>query len=266
MSYKVRRMHQSEGKVVWLESHSLELFWIEGRLPSSQQQADNLITWIGDNQSSPDVFAEGSIVSTAALIGANIPKPGNPSEIGLLWLLDQTPIAALFDCQKRGDKYLFRLNLHGWQRYHELKKIQIESRTAFMAMRFGNDELDRIVNACFRPAVARTGFELRILTDQQPAGLIDNQIRSSIMSGQFVIADLTHGSHGAYWEAGFAEGFGLPVIYTCKKSQWDETKTHFDTNHLLTILWDPADLQKAGRELTATIRATLRAEARQTDA
>jgi len=42
-------------------------------------------------------------------------------------------------------------------------------------------------------------------------------------------------------------------------------KTHFDTNHLLTIIWDGSDLEKAGKDLTATIRATLRAEARQTD-
>jgi predicted RNA-binding Zn-ribbon protein involved in translation (DUF1610 family) len=266
MSHKVRRMHHSEGKTVVLGSHSLESLWIEGRLPSPQQQADSLISWIGDNQPTPDVFAEGSVASIAALIGANIPKPGNPSEIGLIWLLEQAQIATLFDNQKRGNKFAFRLNLNGWQRYHELKKIQIESRTAFMAMRFGEIELDHVVNTCFRPAVARTGFELRVLTDQQPAGLIDNQIRSSIMSGRFVIADLTHGSHGAYWEAGFAEGFGLPVIYTCKKSQWDQTRTHFDTNHLLTILWDAADLQKAERELAATIRATLRTEAKQTDA
>lgn len=112
--------------------------------------------------------------------------------------------------------------------------------------------------------MARTGFELRKLTDNQPAGLIDDQIRASILSGRFVIADLTHGSHGAYWEAGFAEGLHLPVIYTCEKSAWKKG-THFDTNHLLTIIWDATDLKKAENELAATIRATLRAEARQTD-
>jgi hypothetical protein len=26
------------------------------------------------------------------------------------------------------------------------------------------------------------------------------------------------GSHGGYWEAGFGEGRGIPVIYTCEKS------------------------------------------------
>jgi hypothetical protein len=139
------------------------------------------------------------------------------------------------------------------------------SRLAFMAMKFGLPQVDIVVEKCFKPAVVRTGFELRKLTDQQPAGLIDDQIRAALLSARFVIADLTHGSHGAYWEAGYAEGLGLPVIYTCQKSEWDIQKTHFDTSHLVTIIWDEADLRRAEDALAATIRATLRAEAKQDD-
>jgi hypothetical protein len=134
-----------------------------------------------------------------------------------------------------------------------------------MALKFGQAELDRVVDKCFRPAVARTGFELRLITDRQPAGIIDDQLRAAILASRFVISDLTHGSPGAYWEAGFGEGLGLPVIYTCERKAWEEKQTHFDTNHLVTIIWDMEDLTKAGDKLTATIRATLRAEATQTD-
>jgi nucleoside 2-deoxyribosyltransferase len=117
----------------------------------------------------------------------------------------------------------------------------------------------------FRPAVRRTGFELRVLTDQQRAGLIDDQIRAALISARFVIADLTHGNAGAYWEAGFADGRGLPVIYTCRRAEWDKAKTHFDTNHMLTVIWDPADLMPSGKQISATIRATLRGEATPAD-
>jgi hypothetical protein len=82
-------------------------------------------------------------------------------------------------------------------------------------------------------------------TDKQPAGLIDDQMRAAILASRFVISDLTHGSPGAYWEGGFGEGLGLPVIYTCEKSAWDEQKTHFDTNYLVTIIWDKAELKTA---------------------
>jgi hypothetical protein len=265
MSHKLRQMHQPERKTVWIDSYYLDALWIESRLPSPQQQADSLILWIGDNQPSPDAYAENTSAFLASWVGASIPRVGNPSEPGLLWLFDQPELKALIARQRAGDKDHLQLTMSGWERYAALKKVQIESRTAFMAMKFGDDELNMVVDTCFRRAVERTGFELRMLTDQQPAGLIDDQIRSAIMSGRFVIADLTHGSHGAYWEAGFAEGFGLPVIYTCSKARWSESKTHFDTNHLLTILWDPADLQKTENDLAATIRATLRHEAKQSE-
>jgi hypothetical protein len=144
-------------------------------------------------------------------------------------------------------------------------KQRIESRTAFMALKFDQAAVERMVQECVRAAVKRTGFELRILTDQQGAGLIDNKIRAGLLAARFVISDLTYGSHGAYWEAGFGEGRGIPVIYTCERAEWEKNKTHFDTNHMGTIIWDKADLKKAEDALVAMIRATLRAEAKQTD-
>jgi hypothetical protein len=40
-----------------------------------------------------------------------------------------------------------------------------------------------------------------------------------------------------------------------------ELKVHFDTNHHLTVIWDPENLQDAAT-VCATIRATLPAEAK----
>ena len=132
-----------------------------------------------------------------------------------------------------------------------------------MAMRFGDPTLTAVLTSCFKPAAERAGFTLRALNEEQPAGLIDNQIRAAIRSARFVVCDLSHDNNGAYFEAGFAEGLGLPVIYTCEQSKFDEHKTHFDTNHMVTIPWHPDKLEDAGSRLTATIRATLPSEARQ---
>ena len=112
----------------------------------------------------------------------------------------------------------------GWQHYYVLTRAQVESHTAFMAMEFGHEELNRVVNNVFKPGVEAAGFKLRVLNEGQPAGLIDDQLRVALRTARFVMADLTHGNHGAYWEAGFAEGLGRPV-----------KKTHFDTNHMNTI-------------------------------
>jgi hypothetical protein len=113
----------------------------------------------------------------------------------------------------------FKLTIKGWAKYEELKNRDIDSRIAFMALKFGDASLNRAVDECFRPAVDRTGFRLRLLTDDQGAGLIDDQLRAAILGARFIIADLSHGNQGAYWEAGFGEGLGLPVIYTCEKEK-----------------------------------------------
>ncbi|MGH6838095.1 MAG: hypothetical protein ACREDT_04710 [Methylocella sp.] len=175
------------------------------------------------------------------------------------------------DHQGRGENEFLRLTMAGWKQYEAIKRAQIESRAAFMAMEFGDEELNHVVESFFKPEVARVGFELRLLSDGQPAGLIDDQLRVALQTSRFVIADLTHANNGAYWEAGFAEGLGRPVIYTCRQEEWNNLdergrrKVHFDTNHLVTIIWDPTRLDDASTRLTATIRATLPGEAKMTD-
>ena len=239
------------------------------RPPNPSQQADQLILWIGDNQQAPQQAAHSNnVLALDAWIGSRISDRSNPAG-GLTWLSGQLEQKRLFTLQGNDERggFDFALTFAGWERYAALHQKRVDSRTAFMAMKFGDPGLNVVVDKCFRPAVRRAGFELRTLTDKQPAGLIDDQIRSAILSGRFVIADLTHGNHGAYWEAGFAEGLGLPVIYTCEETVWREQKTHFDTNHMVTIIWnpDPDELKKSENMLVATIRATLREDAKQTD-
>ena len=130
-----------------------------------------------------------------------------------------------------------------------------------MAMEFGDEILNRVVLDCFKPAVAQTGFDLRKLDENPKAGLIDNRLRVEIRRSRFLIADLTHNNRGAYWEAGFAEGLGRPVIYTCEKSVFDAEKTHFNTDHSHTVVWSEDALGEAAEELKNTIRATLPADA-----
>ena len=89
------------------------------------------------------------------------------------------------------------------------------------------------------------------------AGVIDNIMRTQIRDSAFVIADLTDDNLGAYWEAGYAEGLGKPVIYICEKAKFDEDSTHFDTNHCTTVFWSKDDPDQFCRELIATLRRSL---------
>lgn len=162
----------------------------------------------------------------------------------------------------------YALTVKGWQKYEEIKKGKTDSKNAFMAMQFSDDPkdvLEGIVKDHFKPAVEQTGFNLLKLDDKPMAGLIDIRMRQEIKNCKFVIADLTHANLGAYWEAGFAEGVGKTVIYTCEKSVFEEKKTHFDVNHHLTIKWDAENPAEAVESLKAAIRYTFREDAIQED-
>ena len=264
MSYAIRRTQRFGVDPEKITRSSLPTFWSDERLPTLQAQVDNFLLWIGDNQETSVSWAVGRPAAIAAYVGIPISPEGDIAALN--WLRGQIDFQNWYE--QGGDwhsQLTFRLTLDGSQRYQQLKKASSESRTAFMALKFGDPLLDNVVESCFKPAVKRTGFELRKLTDKQPAGLIDNQIRAAILSGRFVIADLSHANDGAYWEAGYAEGLGLPVIYTCEEGIWNQKKTHFDTNHMVTIIWNVANLDAAAENLTATIRATFRSEAKQSD-
>lgn len=263
LSHKVRRMGRG-GEPVGVPLDDLPRWGLDDPLPTPTEQANALVLWVGDNQPSHSEPVPADQQFLAAWLGVAITHPDNPGR-GLAWLLNQPSVLKLVEITNRASGLPLRLTWEGWGHYEELKHQESASWVAFMAMEFGHAELNRVVTDCFRPAVAATGFTLRLLTDDQGAGCIDDQMRVAIRTSRFLLADLTHRNPGAYWEGGFGEGLGKPVIYTCKKAVWETERTHFDTNHLVTIIWDPADLPKAAAELKATIRATLPAVARLTD-
>ena len=102
------------------------------------------------------------------------------------------------------------LSLTGWDRYERLKKANPDSTTAFMAMQFGDAQLNRLYREHFRPMLATIGFELHTVEERPEAGLLDYRIRLQVTASRFVIADLTYENRGVYFEAVYAEGHRAP--------------------------------------------------------
>lgn len=150
------------------------------------------------------------------------------------------------------------LTLKGWEQYEAEKRGEFEGSYGFIAMQFGDTDLDAFVREVVKPAVKDgIGYDLVDMRDVGRAGIIDNIMRVQIRDAAFVIADLTHDNSGAYWEAGYAEGLGKPVIYICEKEKFETKRTHFDTNHCTTVLWSRDDDEGFKQELIATIRRSL---------
>ena len=121
-------------------------------------------------------------------------------------------------------------------------------------MKFGDPELDAIVDFLKERINQELGFSLVDLRDVERPGIIDDIMRMEIRDAAFVIVDLTHDNSGAYWEAGYAEGLDKPVVYICEKNKFDEESTHFDTNHCTTITWSGDNKEGFSARLIATLR------------
>ena len=143
--------------------------------------------------------------------------------------------------------------------YSSVESLQADGKLdqCFVALWF-NEKTNALYDKAIAPAVAAIGYK-PIRIDRQPnfLGKIDDQIIAEIRRSRFVIADFTHDERGArgsvYYEAGFAHGLGIPVIFTCRDDQIDDL--HFDTNHFLHLPW-PTD---APEELIEPLKSRIAA-------
>ncbi len=261
LSHALRRAQEVNAEVLFSTATIEEV--LKRPLPRPQEQADLLVRWLAQNLSGPGELVEISPETHAGVVGAK-------SDSGFALVLDHLFAVGLLTGHQlktigaQGNAQA-TLSFDGWAYYEGLAKGSVAYRKAFMAMKFGDPSLEKILSDVFKPAARKAGFDLFKLDDVPKAGLIDDRLRVEIQSSDFLVADLTHDNLGAYWEAGYAEGLGKPVIYTCEWSKFEATKTHFDTNHHLTIVWDAKSPEQAGEELKATIRATLPQLAKQND-
>lgn len=260
LSYGLRRM----GGNTSLSAHSLESIIQDTTLPDASFLQDNLLLYMKGELAGPGESMELWAPALRGWLGAL-------SSASARWVIDQALTAELVEgtaVRPYGGDDEFRLlnatlTIKGWARVEELLHSANGSRKGFMAMKFGDTQLDAVFREYFKPAALQAGFDLMRLDDEPRAGLIDDRLRLEIRTSRFMVADLSHANAGAYWEAGFSEGLGRPVIYTCRKDVFDNPKTrpHFDTNHYLTVVWDPADPAAAAEQLKTVIRVTLPTEA-----
>lgn len=138
-----------------------------------------------------------------------------------------------------------RLTVAGHVRLAELEASHTPSSRAFIAMWF-DDSMSEAWDRGIAPAVRDTGYDPVRIDRKEHVNKIDDEIVAELRRARFVVADFTHGDTGArggvYYEAGFAQGLGIPVIFCCRKDRLEEV--HFDTRQYNHIVWEaPEDLR-----------------------
>ena len=148
------------------------------------------------------------------------------------------------------------LTVSGYARLAELEQTYTASSRAFVAMWF-DDSMKAAWEQGFSPAICAAGYEPVRIDQKEHVNKIDDEIIAEIRRARFVVADFTHGETGTrggvYYEAGYAHGLGIPVIFTCRKDVLEEI--HFDTRQYNHIVWTDTDgLQ---RNLSTRISAVI---------
>lgn len=113
-----------------------------------------------------------------------------------------------------------------------------DSSQAFIAMWF-DESMKEAYEKGIEPGIEDAGFKCLRIDRKDHINRIEDEIIGEIRRSRFIVADFTQGDDGArggvYYEAGFAHGIGLPVIYTCHTRC--EKQLHFDTSHINHIFW-----------------------------
>lgn len=139
-------------------------------------------------------------------------------------------------------EYVVWLTLKGWERIAELRRTGRSSAQAFVAMSFA-PELDAAWSNGIQPALVSAGWRPLRMDRLQHNERIDDKIISEIRRSGLLVADFTGQRAGVYFEAGFAQGLGIPVIWTVTESEL--ASVHFDTRQYNHIVWsNPEELRE----------------------
>lgn len=127
-----------------------------------------------------------------------------------------------------------------------------DTNQVFVAMWFASS-LARAYSAGMEKAIRDCGYDPIRIDLKEHNDKICDAIIAEVRKSRFMVADFTGHRGGVYFEAGYALGFGIPVIWTCREG--DSEGLHFDTRQYNHIIWkDETDLyEKLRRRIEATI-------------
>lgn len=141
---------------------------------------------------------------------------------------------------------------NGWARLEEIRKPNSDSEQCFVAMWF-HDSMNNVYKNTINPAVEDAGYESHRVDQGEFLSKIDDEIITQIRRSRFIVADFTGQRGGVYYEAGFAKGLGLEVIWTCREDEIE--KLHFDIRQYNCIIWNDDDLGDFRKRLTFRIES-----------
>jgi hypothetical protein len=128
--------------------------------------------------------------------------------------------------------YPFSIAVKGWVEI-ENQIAKNNSSQVFIAMRFHKST--DLARDAIKRAIRHSSLNPLSIDEKEHINRICSEIQYEIKNSGLVIADVTGQNQGVYYEAGYAMGLNIPVIWCCRCSEADQL--HFDTRQYNHILW-----------------------------
>jgi nucleoside 2-deoxyribosyltransferase len=278
------------GKVVCIRcgSYAITSTALKSMHPLSTEEIQKISGWIRENQG-----VTIRVGDLPKLYDLPMPSVGEKAEKILLWLKRKSPYPGVLleistheqlEMQAAGwasnvaeVEYLLRQYLclekefllppprqiapfqycvispKGWAYLDSLRQGNPQSAIGFVAMWF-EQKLDTAFVA-IEQGIQTAGYTPLRIDRKQHNNKIDDEIIAGIRRSKFLVADFTGHRGGVYFEAGFAKGLGLEVIWLCREDELENL--HFDTRQYSHITWQEAKLPELTKALKDRIEATI---------
>jgi len=151
---------------------------------------------------------------------------------GILDFLEKQELIKYYNNGSNGNMN-YKITPKGWELIDEYQKSHQNLAQGFIAMWF--DESMAPAKKAIMSAVEKSGYIAQPIDMKEHNNQIVPEIFFEIKRSEFIVADLTGNRGGVYYEAGYAEGLGKPVILCCRADQFDAL--HFDVKQKSAIKW-----------------------------
>ncbi len=183
------------------------------------------------------------------------------SWLAVCWALDENEVGFLVHnylvekgyCEAPGGPSKYKtVTASGYAHLEELRKVNRDSEIGFCAMWF-DPSVERLWTDVIERAIRDAGYRPVRIDKVEHNEDINDEMIAAIRRARFVVADFTQQRPNVYFEAGFARGMGLNVIWMCR----EDGQPHFDVRQFNLIEWRDGEYEAARERLYNRIEATL---------
>lgn len=229
-------------------NYKLSAFLRDANLDKRQLQISNnnlndVVSSIGDKSVSEKIIALlGAFAKLSKHPGDKVFINGE-TDFPLAWADSQREFNFILDAlvsqgdvrnAKAGN---FQITASGWTHIESHRTLNPSNRQVFVAMSF-SESMKVVWLPGFKAGIEAAGYSAYRVDGVPHNNRIDAKIMADIKESKFVVADFTEQKAGVYFEAGYALGLGIPVIWCVRKD--DLENVHFDTRQYGHIVWENA--------------------------